>query len=181
ALAFIGLILGGLPILFRAFKTGLDKTGKSLGLSHLIVFLLLFAVVVGMSLVRETGDSLGPIEISAGSLLILFFVGILTSSTMIIPGISGSLTLMIIGYYYSLLHTVTGFIDALRGLDLDQLIHFTIILFPFGLGFLAGLALISKLVDYLFTNYPSLTYSGILGLVLASPIAILLNTNAFAR
>jgi putative membrane protein len=54
------------------------------------------------------------------------------------------------------------------------------ILVPFGLGVLLGIFIISKIIEYLFLNFPSLTNSGILGLVIASPIAILTNTGAFA-
>ena len=40
--------------------------------------------------------------------------------------------------------------------------------------------MISKLLEFLFVNFPSITYSGILGLVIASPFSVLYNTNAFS-
>lgn len=181
ALAFIGLILGGLPILFRSYQKALAEKGETIRPMHILVFLVLFAVVIAMSLMQEPSEALAPLSTSFGSLTALFFVGMLTSSTMVIPGISGSLTLMIIGYYYSLLHTLTGFVGALKAFNIDSLIHFSILILPFGLGFLVGIVLVSKLIDYLFSNYPSVTYSGILGLVLASPFAILFNTNALGK
>ena len=180
ALAFIGLILGGVPVLLHAYKRALKKDGKSFTVGHLVLFALMFGLVTFMSLMKEPSSNLTPLTISFSSLVSLFFVGILTSSTMVVPGVSGSLVLMIIGYYYSLLHSITGFIDALKGLDIERVIHFTIIILPFGLGFLLGIVLISKVIDYFFTHYPSATYSAILGLVIASPVAILLNTNAWS-
>ena len=73
---------------------------------------------------------------------------------------------------------MTGFVDSLLSLNIDSLLQYSISLIPLGLGFVIGLFAVSKGIDYLFNNFPSLTYSGIIGLVLASPIAILLNTNA---
>lgn len=52
------------------------------------------------------------------------------------------------------------------------------LLIPFGVGVLVGIFLISKLIEYLFESRPALTYRSILGLVLASPFAIVYNTNA---
>lgn len=179
ALAFIGLILGGVPVLVHAYQHALKQAHASFTLGHVSLFLMMFSLVTAMSFIKEPSTSLTPLTTSASSLIALFFVGILTSSTMVVPGISGSLVLMIIGYYYSLLHSITGWIDAVRGVNLDQFLHYTILILPFGIGFLLGIVLISKIIDYLFSRFPAATYSAILGLVVSSPVAILVNTNAW--
>jgi putative membrane protein len=48
------------------------------------------------------------------------------------------------------------------------------ILVPFGLGVVAGIFAVAKLMEWLFAKYPSITYGGILGLVIASPFAIIM-------
>ena len=48
------------------------------------------------------------------------------------------------------------------------------ILAPFGIGVIVGIFAVAKLMEWLFTKYRSLTYSAILGLIIASPIAIIL-------
>lgn len=178
ALAFIGLILGGIPILWFSLKHALKSANSSLSLKHVVVFLLAFALVAGMALIKESEASLSSFELTLSNVLLLFFVGIIASGTMIIPGVSGSLVLMILGYYYNILNTVTNFVDALRTGDFAGVLHGIGLLLPFGIGVLLGIFFISKLVGYLFKNQPIMTYSAILGLVLASPVAILINTNA---
>ena len=178
ALAFIGLILGGIPILMKSFLLALRQEQKKISFSHIALFVVFFALVISLALIQAEGNTMLTINLSFGSMITMFFIGVVASATMVVPGVSGSLVLMVLGYYYGILNSVTGFFDALTAMDLGQLWHYTGILFPFGIGVLAGIFLISKLIEYLFTNHPTLTYSGILGLVLASPFAIMYNTNA---
>ncbi|RAN56764.1 DUF368 domain-containing protein, partial [Dolosigranulum pigrum] len=143
-----------------------------------LVFCLFFAIIVVMSLVQESGDTLSAIEVSGMNMVVMLLIGMIASATMVIPGISGSLVLMIIGYYYGLINTLRSFFEAVRHVDMANIMNGLVLLVPFGIGVLLGGALISKLIEYLFHHYASLTYSAILGLVIASPIAIILNTTA---
>ena len=63
---------------------------------------------------------------------------------------------------------------------MDTLIPFGTLLAAYAVGMLVGIVLISKAIDYFFQNKPTYTYASILGLVVASPIAILTNTTALA-
>ena len=96
---------------------------------------------------------------------------------MVIPGVSGSMMLMIIGYYNPIISHINLFIKALVALNFDQLIQSAMILAPFGLGVVIGIFLIAKMIEILLKNYESHTYCAILGLVIASPIAILMGIN----
>lgn len=178
ALTFVGLILGGVPILFQAFSQALREKKEQMGVAHGLVFSLFFAIIVVMSLMKESGDTLSAIEVSGMNILVMLLIGMIASATMVIPGISGSLVLMIIGYYYGLINTLRSFFEAVRHVDMANIMNGLVLLVPFGIGVLFGGALISKLIEYLFHHYASLTYSAILGLVIASPIAIILNTTA---
>lgn len=178
ALTFVGLILGGVPILFQAFSQALREKKEQMGVAHGLIFSLFFAIIVVMSLMKESGDTLSAIEVSGMNILVMLLIGMIASATMVIPGISGSLVLMIIGYYYGLINTLRSFFEAVRHVDMANIMNGLVLLVPFGIGVLLGGALISKLIEYLFHHYASLTYSAILGLVIASPIAIILNTTA---
>jgi putative membrane protein len=180
AIAFIGLILGGLPILWKSFQESLQSETRSLNFVHIILFILMFAVVAWMGIADVSGGGVQELEVTTGTLIALFFVGMISAAAMVIPGISGSLLMLIIGYYYAFLFVINGFTSALSSFSMTELIPFTILLAAFGIGMIVGIVLISKVIDYLFKNFPSFTYAGILGLVLASPIAILTNTEAFA-
>lgn len=180
SLAFVGLILGGLPVLLKEFKQALIENNEKISIRHGLVFIVFMIVVIGFSLMQEPVENASALEISFGNILILFGIGIIASATMIIPGISGSLVLMIFGYYYQLLQLLTSFFNNTLALNWEGIFENLVLIAPVGLGILLGIFLVSKMIEYLFIHYPSLTYSGILGLVIASPFAIIYNTNALA-
>ena len=96
---------------------------------------------------------------------------------MVVPGISGSLLLMMLGYYSAIMGTISSFIVALKNFDGSAIGHGLAIILPFGIGCILGILLISKLITWLLEKFESITYFGILGLVLASPFAIFYKMN----
>lgn len=180
-LTFVGLILGGIPILVKHFKAGLDeKQGGKISAANVIAFVLLFALVIFMAFQQGADNELTTFDVNAGNMIKLFFAGLIASATMVVPGISGSLVLMILGYYYGVLNTIKNFLDALKVMDMAGLGHGFMLLLPFGIGVILGIFLIAKAIEYLFKKHTSNTYSAILGLIIASPVAIFSNTNALA-
>jgi len=166
---FIGLILGGLPILTKHVK------GVKVKPSHIIAFILLFVLVIAMAFIKGAESGVTDITVDLGAMLTLFFIGMVASATMIIPGVSGSMVMMILGFYNIIITNIKAFIDALFSFDLPALIHGFGIFIPFGIGVLIGIGIVAKMIELLFAKQPTLTYCGILGLVIASPIAILYN------
>jgi len=171
---FIGLILGGLPILIKHVK------GAKIGIGHIVVFILLFVLVIGMAFFNETESNVTDITINFGTTIQLFLVGIAASATMIIPGVSGSMVMMILGFYNIIITNIRMFIDALISFDIPALIHGLSVFVPFGIGILAGIGIVAKIIEILLKKQPIVTYYGILGLVIASPIAILYNAGSSA-
>ena len=98
-----------------------------------------------------------------------------------VPGVSGSLVMMILGYYYGILEAIRSFIEALKNLDTAGLLNGFLLLFPLGIGVLLGIFLIAKLITFLFERYGVQTYCAILGLIVASPFAIFYNTGLFEQ
>ena len=184
-LCFIGLILGGVPMIIGSVKKGLEKESKSkIGASHIIAFIILFAVAILLAMGNSSESTNTYIDANIINIIILFVVGVVASATMIIPGVSGSMVLMILGYYAGITGTLKDFITALTTFDTEVLIHGFAILFPFGIGVLLGIFLIAKLIEFLFNKYCSITYCAILGLIASSPVAILIkmghkNINVF--
>jgi len=120
---------------------------------------------------QESGAAVEFSWIQTGVLLV---VGAIASATMIIPGVSGSMVLMLLGYYRTVLDAVTCLKDGLLGGDIALALAQLKILVPFGIGVLVGIYAVAKLIEWLLQRYPIYTYSAILGLVVASPIAVLL-------
>ncbi|GEK92199.1 DUF368 domain-containing protein [Alkalibacterium kapii] len=176
--AFVGLILGGLPILSESFKESLNEKRRKMSVVHVILFVVFFAIVAWMGVADVSGGGPETISLGAGPLIALFFVGLVSAAAMVVPGISGSLLMLIMGYYYAVVYAINGFTSSLTAFNLTELIPFTVLLTSYAFGMLAGIILISKVIDYFFMHYPSFTYAAILGLVTASPVAVIANTDA---
>ena len=158
---FIGLILGSLPLLIRVHP---DMKAKPLR----ILFLILgFGLVVSIAFIAGGNKDIDTFKISHTLFNIiniseisikyafwLFFCGIVSSASMVVPGLSGSAVLLGLGEYRNILY----FISELMVLQL---------LF-FGIGAIVGIVGSAKLIDYFLRKFPSNTYYFIIGLVIAS-------------
>ncbi len=167
-LFFIGLILGGIPLIIKRIDT------KAIKVPHLLVAILAFAIVVLLAMSGETTDTGATIEVSMINFVILFFVGVIASATMVVPGVSGSMVLMLLGFYHQIILAVKSFIVGVTSFELPLLIENSLILAPFGVGILIGIVVIAKIIDYMLKSMPNYAYSVIMGLIVASPFAIVL-------
>lgn len=167
-LLFVGLILGGLPAIWKKVK------GKKVGAGHIVAGLLFFALVVVFAAMGETEGTAADLTFNIVNILKLFGVGIIASATMVIPGVSGSMVLMLIGFYQPVLNAIKDFFSALADFDIQGILAGCGILVPFGLGVVAGIFGIAKLVEIIFEKFPLYAYWAIIGLIVSSPIAIFL-------
>ena len=92
------------------------------------------------------GDSESGIALTAstGMIVKIFFMGVIASATMVIPGVSGSLVLMILGYYFGVINSVKQFVQALRTMNLQGMLNELYILIPFAIGCVLGIFFISS-------------------------------------
>ncbi len=158
-LFFIGLILGGIPLLNKKIK------GHYKNVSNIIIFLLSFGFVIALSVLKgENVVSFANMNII--NYIMLFLVGVVAAATMIIPGVSGSFVLMLLGYYKPIVDTI----GALT--KFNNIWQNIMILVPFGIGVLVGIVAISKLLEFLFKKYEVKTYFGVMGFITASIITI---------
>ncbi len=161
-LFFAGLILGGIPMLYKKIKGNFD-------LKNIIIFILTFAFVIGIMFLKSSKD-VSFENMNIISYLLLFIVGVVAAATMIIPGISGSFMLMVMGYYKPILNTINDLTSF------NNIFENILILIPFGIGVLVGFVLIAKILEYLFKKFEVPTYFGIIGFVLSSLIGIFVQT-----
>ncbi|MBR0193805.1 MAG: DUF368 domain-containing protein [Bacilli bacterium] len=102
---------------------------------------------------------------------ILLFVGIISSTGLIVPGFSGSMLLMVIGFYDKILNLVKQ-IPSQPGWSILRL-------FTFAVGVLLGFVLFSKLMKKLFEKHPRIANFVVLGFLVGSIIAIYVNDQMF--
>jgi putative membrane protein len=145
--AFFGLVAGSMTVAWRLIGTkGAPEIATGL------------AVAVGLFLVlglrSDTEVAEGTAEVVTQSTWVFFFAGALAICAMILPGISGSFILVLIGMYTEVLGAVN---------DRDLLI-----LGAFGLGCIIGLAIFSTVLDWALRHHHDLMMSAMVGLMLGS-------------
>lgn len=167
-LLFIGLIVGGLPAVIKKVK------GHSFHVGYGVAFLLFFVLVTGMAALGETEGSAADLSLSFLNMLKLFGVGVIASATMVVPGVSGSMVLLLMGYYNPVIKTIKDFVSALTAGNFDELLRCAGVLVPFGIGVIVGIFAIAKIIEIIFEKFPMHAYWAIIGLIVASPVAIIL-------
>ena len=115
------------------------------------------------------------------SALLALLLGFIAAGTMIIPGISGSMVMLVLGFYHSIMGHLKMFIIAVLTWNTVAIGRHITVLLPFGIGVLLGLLFVSKLVKYLLDKHPVPTYYGIIGLMLSSPYAIFVKATCFGE
>ena len=113
------------------------------------------------------------------SALLALLLGFIAAGTMIVPGISGSMVMLVLGYYYSVMTHLKSFVVCLLTLNFAKMGPHLLVLIPFGIGIILGLLIVSKVIRWLLDKHPTPTYYGILALMLASPYAIFLKAKCF--
>lgn len=168
--AFIGLILGGLSPLMRKIER------KKINFGCVIAFAAFFGLIIWMACMGPVQNA-ESVTMSVGQMLILLVMGAIASATMIIPGVSGSMVLMLLGYYTPVINALNSFKTAVFSADFAAMVQPLLVLLPFGIGVVAGIFGVAKAIEWLIQRFPTLTYCGVLGLVLASPVAILIRAD----
>lgn len=168
AFAFIGLIMGGLPAICAEVK------GVKIKPVHVLAFLLAAALLVGMQFMPHSDRT--NVDVDVLQMLIILLMGVIASSTMIIPGVSGSMMLLILGYYHPIFGCFDVLLDALLNGQWGEVGRCLCILLPFVVGMVLGILGISRVIDVMLKKWKGLTYAIILGLVVPSPIVIVMST-----
>ncbi|MGN0435372.1 MAG: DUF368 domain-containing protein [Wujia sp.] len=172
SIAFSGLIFGGLPMIVKSLSNACKTDKNKSYILNVALFVIFMVVAIAMLFMNGDSESGVLLSVDLKTVIVMFFIGIIASATMIIPGVSGSLVLMILGYYFGIISAVKDFVSGLKDLDINVMLDRGFILAPFAIGCLLGIFFISKLIAWLFEHYSSATYSAILGLIIASPVSI---------
>jgi putative membrane protein len=166
---FAGFIIGSLPQL----RKDLPRTFNAKSLVFLVVPAIVAMLLGVFSVIGEldatsvlTGDAFLP-------KLSLLVVGLLGVSAFVVPGISGSMLLLSIGFYEPVLSSLRRLLENLFDMNglLPEVINFGLL----GIGALGGFALISVLMKWLITHYRNEVNLAVFGFILGSLVAIFYN------
>ncbi|HOM01582.1 MAG TPA: DUF368 domain-containing protein [Acetivibrio sp.] len=148
---FLGAVVGGIPALYKKTKE------SSLRISSVIYFLLGFIIVISIGFIPE-----GSINVGVGSgithYLMLLVTGIIIALALVLPGISTSHMLLVLGMYDAMLAAITNF----------DIVYIGIL----GIATLIGVFLITKPIEWTLNKFPHQTYCAIIGFVVGSTAEI---------
>lgn len=170
---FTGLIIGSIPMLF-SFMTkkqdGQKFTAKKT-ISVVICALAGFAVLIGFGLLGSDVDTAKEMSKSLPQwtfplALHIFAAGFVGAIAMIIPGISGSLLMLIMGVYPIVMKSIPALFVP------SQTLQAFFLLLPNGIGVLAGLLCGAWIVKTFLRIAPNQTYAVIFGLIAGSAIQL---------
>jgi len=168
---FIGLIVGLIPLIYLKVK---DE--QRLFNFKEILFIIIPILIVGLSSHLNFISAVNPEEVvvTFPLILFLFFAGFLAAAALIIPGVSGSFILLLLGLY----PLATYFISQISLLLTDitnttLMLEIIKVLGPLGIGIIIGVLLTARIVEKLLKNYLKPTYLIILGLLIGSTYALI--------
>lgn len=154
---FIGLILGSCPALFKR----LNNKGQQEIKWGALISSFLFSLLIFVFGFRYFNFNLTLyLNNNILSIIILIFAGFLLAFGKVVPGVSSSLLLILIGMYEYYLHTIVNIFHLQK--------QEYLLLIPFAFGFLGGTYFLIKLIAKMLESYYNFTYSLIIGFILGS-------------
>ena len=176
---FVGLVVGSIPLIFSQAKKNPVKP------IYYLFALISFLIVVFISFLKEPTSSSTNITITIPWLIKILIYSMIASASMVVPGISGSFVMVLLGIYNIILTSIsnliptiidgikimteTGFLEGVKYIILSDVF---ITLLVAGIGIVLGIILISKIIAFLLEKAFSITYFTILGLIFGSIFSI---------
>ncbi len=175
---FAGLVAGSVPLLFNIARSKQDRTKSPF--VYYAATLVAFAAVVLLAL-QKAPEAVASEAINSPALLTkVFFGGILAAAAMVIPGVSGSFIMVLLGLYPVIIRNIAMLKDFLQTRDVSILVQVIVFLIPLGLGVLLGIILIARVIGFLTERFHTLTYYLILGLIFGSIFGIFIDPLTYA-
>lgn len=161
--AFIGLTLGGVPIVWRLIGQRTASVWSGAGLGFLAM----------ASLAWWQSQPAASCDAGSAGFAMMLVAGLAGASAMILPGISGGYLLLVLGVYVPILSGIAALIEALKARDLDALTTplFEVVV-PVGLGVVVGVVVVSNLLKWLLARAEKPTLGTLLGLLVGAVVGL---------
>lgn len=177
---FAGFLIGSFPSILQEVK-GVPIIKKNI---ILLVVGALIVVSLGIAsiILGKSGVNVASYFVDSNSffgnwwiIIALFFVGILASVALTVPGFSGSLILLILGFYRPLIDTASSWGKEILHGDFSNSLALFVLILVFGLGCLVGVVFVSKVMTKLLDKHHDATYFTIIGFIIGSFVVLFLN------
>ncbi len=176
---FIGLVMGSVPLVLRKIRK------KPFNPACLVITVLCMALILlmgylsgGEAAASETAGNGAYYLTGVRDVIVILLSGFISCALMTIPGVSGSVTLMVLGQYATVYGAVSRCTDMLKyivsgdsaaALEASRSIWLVLV---FAVGGIAGFICISKVVSRLLARFESQTYYGVAGMILGAVVIL---------
>lgn len=161
---FMGFIVFSIPLIIKEEKDSLK--GKYINLIFTAIGIIIVSLITYFNPMSGQGNIVDISNLNIGLCIYIFVAAMIAISAMVLPGISGSTLLLIFGLYIPIISAIKEFL------------HFNLsvipVLFIFGLGIIAGIVLVIRLIKIALKKYRSQTMYCIIGLMIGSLYAIIM-------
>lgn len=177
---FAGFLIGSFPSITDKVK-GVKPNGLQI---VLIITGALFVITLGVLSVAfgdkiNIGGLFTNIYKNWWMFLVLIPVGALAAVALTVPGLSGSLILLVIGFYRPLVDSAKNWASMCLHGDFSMLLALFLMILCFGVGCLIGVVLVSKIMTRLLQNHRDCTFFTIIGFVGGSILVLFFNYDIF--
>ena len=177
---FAGFLIGSFPSILDKVK-GIKPNKLQI---VLVITGCLFVITLGVLSVAfgdkmNIGGLFVDINHNWWLYLVLIPVGVLAAVALTVPGLSGSLILLVIGFYRPLVDSVKGWASMIVHGDWSMALPLLGVIGCFGIGCLIGVVLVSKIMTYLLANFRDNTFFTIIGFILGSICVLFFNYDIF--
>jgi len=172
---FVGFMIGSFPGMTDEVKDAKPKR------KEIIILIICFIVALAIGIISYfCGDKINITGHVTNPEWYMYFVvvlvGIIASAGLIVPGISGSMILLILGFYTPFINNLVEFVKILFHMQEGTLNwNYIGLLVCFAVGVIVGCVLMSKLMKYLLNKNRRLTFFGIIGFMIGSTISLYVN------
>lgn len=156
-LFFVGLVVGGIPFVYNK----VEKKDFFIVVVSFIVFFVISITNISNNYVVSNNFV---------DAIIFVISGFIEAIGTVVPGISSTALLLIMGTYDTIISSIGNLTDF-------SLFIFNLkILIPYGIGVVIGIILIVRLVNFLFDRYNNKMYAFIFGVLLSSIVLLIIKT-----
>ncbi len=178
---FAGLVIGSLPVTIKEIRRGNNGKEK---IAHCLSFALCLLLAAGLGVITALLKWQITFFNADGSFawytyLLMILAGVIGAFACIIPGISGSMSLMVLGVYYPILNAYTGKDSIWHASNKLTIVLGIVLALLFAIGAIIGVIIGSKTMKHLLSKFRVTTFYGILGLILGSVVSMYINSSIF--
>lgn len=160
---FVGLVLGSFPFVTKTVEKYDFKVFLAFFLGAFIMSIFVYFDINEPEINKTVGESVSSSDFSFIYGIKLFFCGIAAAIAMVIPGISGSLLLLILGEYENVSYFVS---------NITANFNYIYPLIFLGIGIVIGIFAISKLITILIQKYRAIVFGFVLGILIVSFLSL---------